>query len=130
MGLGPVVAIEADGGQTFPVSYDVADGLAPATVLRMRASGFEPFAPAVAQQCIHGSPPRCGNSVPVQFDADGQAEFQFLVTDDFLLPLPVPGRCRADATPCSVVVRAVAAATTARSTPSSVTGSPRRVGSR
>ncbi len=107
VGLGPAVAIEADGAETFPASYDVADGLARATVLRMRVTGFEPFARAVARQCLHGSSPRCGNSLRVQFDADGAAEFQYLVTDDFLVPLPVRGRCRADATPCSVVVRAV-----------------------
>ena len=106
VGLGPMVAIEADGGETFAASYDVADGLEPATVLRMHVTGFEPFARAVAQQCIHGSPPRCGNRLSVQFDADGAAAFQYLVTDDFLLPLTVPGRCGANAPPCTVVVRA------------------------
>jgi hypothetical protein len=104
--LGPVVAIEA-GAATFPASYDVADGLGPATVLRMRATGFEPFVRGVAQQCVDGSPTRCGNSLPVQFDEDGAAEFQYLVSDDFLAPLQVPGRCRADSAPCTVNVRAL-----------------------
>ena len=105
--LGPEVAIEADGGETFPVSYDVADGLGPATVLRMRVTGFEPFARATAKQCAESRAELCGNALSVQFDADGAAEFQYLVTDDFLGSLPVPGRCRADAAACTVVVRAL-----------------------
>ena len=104
---GRVVTIEADGGETFPVSYDVADGLGPATVLRIRVTGFEPFAGAIAEQCAESRSELCGNALPVQFDADGAAEFQYLVTDDFLGALPVPGRCRANAVPCTVVVRAV-----------------------
>ncbi len=105
--LGPEVAIEADGGETFPVSYDVADGLGPATVLRMRVTGFEPFARATAKQCAESRAEVCGNALSVQFDADGAAEFQYLVTDDFLGALPVPGRCRADAAACTVVVGAL-----------------------
>ena len=105
--LGSVVNIEAADGQTFPESYDVADGLRPATVLQMRVTGFEPFARAAARQCAPSLARRCGNSMPVQFDADGAARFQYLVTDDFA-SRPIPGRCRADAAPCTVVVRAFA----------------------
>ncbi len=104
--LGPTVAIEADGADTFPASYDVADGLAPATVLRMRVTGFEPFARGVAQQCAPTLSRPCANRLRVQFDADGVAEFQYLVTDGVLDVRWNPGRCRAGAPPCTVVVRA------------------------
>ena len=105
--LGTVIAIEADGGKSFPVSYDVADGLAPSTVLRVRVAGFEPFARAVAEQCTPTLSQPCRNAIPVQFDADGVAEFQYLVTDFPRDAQSNPGRCRAEAAPCTVVVRAV-----------------------
>ena len=107
VGLGPAVSVEADDGETFPASYDVADGLAPVTVLRMRVTGFAFFVRAVAEQCSTDVSDRCANRVPVQFDAEGQARFQYLVTDDFLAPRAIPGRCRANAAPCTVVVWAL-----------------------
>ncbi len=109
--LGPVISIEADGGKTFPVSYDVADELGPTTVLQARVTGFEPFARAIAQQCIPGESGACGNALSVQFDADGIANFQYLVTNDFLDGRPVPGRCRSGAAPCVVAVSAVIGST-------------------
>lgn len=42
--LGPVVTIEADEGDTFPKTYDVADRLRAESVLRVHARGFPPFA--------------------------------------------------------------------------------------
>ena len=44
----------------------------------------------------------------MQFDAGGEARFQYLVSNDFLAPEPVPGRCRASTTPCTIEVRSVA----------------------
>ena len=75
-------------------------------MLQIRARGFVPFARAVAEQCAPRDPIRCANRIPVQFDAAGQAQFQYLVTDAFLAPEPVPGGCRAGA-PCSIAVRAL-----------------------
>lgn len=102
--LGPTVTIEADDDENFPTSYDVADRLEPSTVLRIRATGFEPFAAGFAQQCRSGATRRCGNVIPVQFDADGEARFQYLVTDRFLRDGEVPGGCRSGAAPCTIVV--------------------------
>ena len=79
----------------------------PTTVLRMRATGFEPFARGGRRAVRADASPRCGNQIPVQFDEDGEARFQYLVTDEFLASQPVPGGCRADAAPCTIVVRAV-----------------------
>lgn len=101
--LGTPVTIEAHDDEHFPSSYDVADRLAPATVLRIRATGFEPFVEGFAQQCGSGTTTRCGNLIPVQFDADGEARFQYLVTDRFVRG-EVPGRCRSGAAPCTIVV--------------------------
>ena len=106
--LGPALTVEAEEGETFPASYDVADRLAPDTVLRMRARGFEPLTRAVAEQCAPNGSTRCGNPIPVQFDEDGEAKFQYLVTDEFLIRgRAVPGGCRSNAAPCTIVVRAV-----------------------
>jgi hypothetical protein len=107
---GPQVTIAADAGASFPESYAVADGLARATVLRMRVEGFEPFARAVAEQCTAVPYRRCANPVPVQFDEHGVARFQYLVTDEFL-PGPAqpsagrPARCRASGAACTIAVR-------------------------
>ena len=93
--LGPEVTVEAEEGTTFPASYDVADGLVSGTVLRMRVRGFEPFAEAVAEQCTPSVSGRCDNQIPVQFDADGEAHFQYLISADIQDSRPVPDRCRA-----------------------------------
>ena len=106
--MGPVVVIEADDGDTFPRSYDVADRLRPESVIRVHARGFEPFARAVSQQCAPSITRLCANTIPVQFDADGEARFQYLVSADFLTPQSVTGRCRANAAPCTIEVRSVA----------------------
>lgn len=105
--LGPTVRLtaeDADGpDETFPRSYGAADGLKPGTVLRVRVTGFEPFAEAEARQCLTAPRQTCGNSIPVQFAANGGTFFQYLVTDDFAVA-DRDGRCRADAAPCSIVV--------------------------
>ena len=106
VGLGTRVRVEPRDGTTFPRSYDVADGLRSPTVLPMTVTGFEPFASATAAQCSQGVSQECGNWIPVQFDADGTASFQYLVTDTFLGSRPVPGGCRANAGLCTIVVRA------------------------
>lgn len=105
--LGPEVTIEADDDASFPTSYDVVDALTPGTVLRIRVVGFEPFARARVEQCATSGTRQCGNALPVQLDENGRAFFQYLVTDDFVAAQPVPGGCRADAAPCTIVVSAV-----------------------
>ena len=105
--LGPEVTIEADDDSSFPTSYDVVDALTPGTVLRVFATGFEAFARAEVEQCIAGEVRACGNALPVQFDEHGLARFQYLVTDDFVGTRTVPGGCRVDAAPCTIVVRAL-----------------------
>ncbi len=102
--LGPEVTVEADDSDSFPDSYDVADGLEPGSVLRMRVHGFEPSTSAIAEQCVLAAR-RCGNQIPVQFDGDGEAQFQYLVNDEFLASRAQSGRCRANAAPCTIVVR-------------------------
>lgn len=102
--LGPTVTLEAGEGEHFPTTYDVADRLEPSTVLRIRATGFAPFAEGFAQQCASAATPRCGNVIPVQFDGDGEARFQYLVTDRFDGDGEVPGGCRSGAAPCTIVV--------------------------
>ena len=101
------ITIEVESGEKFPAAYDVADGLAPSTVLQIRATGFKPFARAFAEQCTPTLSRPCRNAIPVQFDADGVAEFQYLVTDYPRDAQSNPGRCRAEAAPCTVVVRAL-----------------------
>ncbi|MDQ1534577.1 MAG: hypothetical protein QOF28_2338 [Actinomycetota bacterium] len=112
--LRPEVTIEADDETSFPKSYAVVDRLAPDTVLQMRVVGFEPFERAIAEQCASHDLTRCGNRVPVQFDEGGVARFQYLVNDAFLDSEQISGACRFDATPCSIVVRALESGTHAK----------------
>jgi hypothetical protein len=105
--IGPEVTVEAQEGETFPASYDVADRLEPDTVLRMHVLGFEPFARALAEQCAPAAARGCGNQIPVQFDADGEARFEYLISAEALDERPVTGGCRADAAPCTITVRAI-----------------------
>jgi hypothetical protein len=42
----------------------------------------------------------------VQFDQNGRAQFQYLITDDFVAARPIDDGCQADAAPCTIVVRA------------------------
>lgn len=108
--LGPVVRLvaeDAEGAEdTFPPSYDIVDGLVPNTVLRVRVSGFEPFARARAEQCVTTTSTSCGNSLEVQFGPEGRASFQYLVLDD-AGAAPRTGQCRAGGAPCSLAVRQV-----------------------
>lgn len=105
--LGPLVRLTAEESKeeasTFPRSYEVLDELQPNTVLRVRARGFEPFASAFARQCLLAPRHRCGNPIAVQFDAEGTASFQYLVSDDFVTPRK-EAVCRATTAPCSIVV--------------------------
>lgn len=62
----------------------VVDSLPPAAVLRVRVVGFDAYQRATARQCrTVGGRTDCGNLLPVQFGADGTAEFQYVVRADF-----------------------------------------------
>lgn len=62
----------------------VVDGLASTAVLRVRVVGFDAYQRATARQCrTVGGRTDCGNVLPVQFGADGTAEFQYVVGADF-----------------------------------------------
>ena len=109
--LGPVVRLhaaeepDAPAGGFAPLP-PVVGALQPATVLRVRVDGFEPFARARARQCVEEESRVCRNTVDVQFGEDGSASFQYLVTDDFARGRAA-GRCGAGAAPCFLVVEAV-----------------------
>jgi hypothetical protein len=91
---------------TFPTAYDAIGALEPGRVLRIRVDDFEPYAAAVAAQCVHRAKAfECGNAFPVQFDADGHAFFQYQVRDDFHANAVAGGRCRAGGPRCTLVVR-------------------------
>jgi hypothetical protein len=87
---------------TFPPSYPVADELTPASVLRVHVRGFPSLARATVKQCLAATS-TCGNRFPVIFDENGQAFFQYLVSERFT-PSSSPNRCRAGDAPCSLVV--------------------------
>jgi hypothetical protein len=99
----PLVHLRLQDGDEFPAAFPIIDELAPATVLTMRVSGFEPNTAATARQCVHEDAQRCANRVPVQFDDDGVAQFQYLVVDQ---PLGQVGgaSCGPASARCTVVV--------------------------
>jgi hypothetical protein len=104
--VGPEVTIETDDDASFPKEYDVVGRLEPNSVLRVHVVRFESFTRAVAEQCATNEAVPCGNPIPVQFDEDGNARFQYLITDAFLGSQPA-GACRGNAAPCTLVVRAL-----------------------
>ncbi len=103
--LGPEVILTPKDPDDFPVSFDAVDRLAPRTVLQMHPTGFEPFAVATAEQCAPTVAAPCANRIPVQFDEDGTARFQYLVRDDFLGDRHPAARCSTQDPPCFVVIR-------------------------
>lgn len=105
--LGPSVTIGVDDDEGFPRSYAVTDRLRRDTVLRVNAHGFESFERGIAEQCAPTLSRRCFNPIPVQFDEDGTAHFQYLVTRNFLGGSPPAGRCRVGTAPCVIVVRSI-----------------------
>ena len=81
----------------------VLDRLDPQTVLRVRASGFEPDTTGTVMQCLDGS--RCRNGLSVRFDEHGDASFQYLVTDEVGTGTD-DGRCRLGRLRCTIEIRA------------------------
>ena len=75
----------------------IVDQLDPTTVLTVRAFRFESDATGSAQQCTEGAQKVCRNLRPVRFDADGMADFQYLVTDG--------GGCRLADDRCTIELR-------------------------
>lgn len=106
---GRLVTLSARDDNAFPRAHQVVDELAAGEVLRIQASGFEEFALGRVMQCVAASVVVCGNSFPVQFDASGQAYFQYLVTDEFHRDVVGSGGCRAGAARCTIVVEDVGA---------------------
>jgi len=98
-GLGPTVRL---GGDAPSVAVG---GLESTTVLQVEVEGFDPYSVAEARQCIDDGDRRCGNALKVQFDENGHASFQYLVSDEFA-GSDAAGRCGADDPPCSIVVTA------------------------
>ncbi|MGH9164477.1 MAG: hypothetical protein ACRDZW_03050 [Acidimicrobiales bacterium] len=96
----PTVVIAAQDDENL-AGDRVVDRLRPGGVVRVRAGGFGSFERGVIEQCATGRDGRraCGNAFGVQFGEDGRAELQYQLVDAF-----TPGRCRARAATCAVVL--------------------------
>lgn len=92
----PVIVMEAGDADRFP-PYQLVSGLTPDAVVRVHAYGFGWHEGGSVQQCVVelGRQTACGEPFPVQFDADGRAEFQFAVRGDI-----APGGCRVGRPTC------------------------------
>jgi hypothetical protein len=84
-------------GWTLPV----VDRLPARSVLRITATGFDPNASGLVEQCTVAG---CANAFPVLFDANGTARFQYLVGEAFATAFDPSSTCRANAPPCAVHV--------------------------
>lgn len=73
------VAFVPEDERTEPL---VVDGLAARTVLTITATGFEADATGVIHQCVQDDIRSCHDDLPVRFDDEGGAEFQYLVRFD------------------------------------------------
>jgi len=98
------VFLQASDTEQFPPRFPTVDELPPQAVLRVRVFGFEPFAAGNARQCVLAGGQRCANSIPVQFDADGYADFSYLVSGSFLADSGPAGGCGATGPRCLVVI--------------------------
>jgi hypothetical protein len=92
----PVVILHAGDEDSFQ-PYLPVSGLVPDGVVRVQAEGFGWHERGSAQQCVVelGRQTACGERSPVQFDADGRADFQFAIRADI-----APGGCRAGQPTC------------------------------
>ncbi len=100
------ILMEAQDRDAFPDADAVADKLSPETVLRLRVTGFAPYARGFARQC-RDAVGSCDNEIPVQFDAQGVARFEYLVREDFGDARRRSQRCRAASAPCTVAIHSV-----------------------
>ena len=101
------IAMVAEGDAIFPTAYPIVDRVPPEGVVEMRVRGFHGYARAVAEQCLAGELRSCANRIPVQFDEDGEATFQYLIGNDFLPAVSTAGGCRANTGRCTIVVRSI-----------------------
>ena len=99
----PVVGVRAADPDRF-APETLADNLPRDSVVRVRATGFEPFETGWVEQCVTelGRLPSCAGGFPVQFDEDGEAELQYQLHGTF-----APGGCRSGRPTC--VLRVVGA---------------------
>jgi len=79
--------------------YLPTGGLRPGGVVRVRATGFGWHERGRIEHCVteRGRLPACTDPFPVQFDGDGQADFQLALSGDF-----APGGCRAGQPVCGL----------------------------
>ena len=99
---GPDVRMEAIDRHAFGTGAPVAAELARRSVLRITASGFDPSAYGLVEQCTRD---RCTNSFPVVFSELGSARIQYLVRDRIESAGGAVSTCRAGEPPCVVRLR-------------------------
>jgi len=90
----------------------IVDELAPETVLRIRALDFDADTTGTVRQCVDVPDPTCANPLPVRFDSEGRAVFQYLVTDDIGISAGDGERCRLADTRCTIELSVGAATST------------------
>lgn len=81
----------------------VVDRLAPQTVLRVQAGGFDSDTTGRVVQCVDET--RCRNALPVRFDEHGSATFEYLVTDEVGEAGGSGRRCRLGEPRCTIELR-------------------------
>lgn len=94
-----VVSYQPQEDLALPLFIDELD---PQTVLTVRASGFDAHTTGTIKQCVGGSPGKCRNELAVRFDNEGDATFQYLITDDFGSAVGEPERCRLRGERCTI----------------------------
>jgi hypothetical protein len=97
----PVIVMHATDSDRF-LPYEPVSGLVPGAVVRVQVDGFDWHERGSVQQCVVelGRQTACGEALPVQFDGDGRADFQFAVRGDI-----AAGACRAGQPTCLLRVR-------------------------
>jgi hypothetical protein len=100
------VALHLSAADEFTPPSSIVDRLPDRTVLRVSATGFEPWSTGVIEQCTTTG---CGNAFPVSFDGNGNERLQYLAADDFAVAGALAS-CGPDDPPCVVRVSSADAA--------------------
>ncbi|MEQ8719195.1 MAG: neocarzinostatin apoprotein domain-containing protein [Acidimicrobiales bacterium] len=102
------VAFVPDDQRSEPL---VVDGLAARTVLTLTATAFEPDTTGVIQLCVEDGTRSCHDELPVRFDGEGAAEFQYLVRFDAGSTPSGDRTCGSPSVRCTIEIEAASTTT-------------------
>lgn len=102
------VSFVPDDERTEPL---VIDGLTEWTVLTVTATAFEADTTGIVHQCVQDDTRSCHDELPVRFDGEGGAEFQYLVRFDAGVTPNGDRTCGSPTVRCTIEIEAAGTTT-------------------